>query len=191
MTLSEFPPPPLDAVRILRREHEVLRRMFLTFTRVRHDSGERRREGDIVGRICLGLSLHERAEQEVVMPALLGSFVQAEAKADPADDVAFAAPFAAVVADAGEGQEHPAQHLVFAPQDPDGIQGRGREFGQGHVGFPNGRDTIRCRRNGRCGLCASARCQRRIRGSAARRSSRCSPCGRWHSSCRRRLRGLP
>ncbi len=30
-----IPPPPLDAVRILRREHEVLRRMFLTFTRVR------------------------------------------------------------------------------------------------------------------------------------------------------------
>jgi len=71
MTLSEFPSPPLDAVRILRREHEVLRRMFLTFTRVRQDGSERGREGDIVGRICLGLSLHERAEHEVVIPALL------------------------------------------------------------------------------------------------------------------------
>lgn len=71
MTFSELPPPPLDAVRLLRREHEVLRRMFLTFTRVRHDTGERAREGDIVGQICLGLSLHERAEDEVVLPALL------------------------------------------------------------------------------------------------------------------------
>jgi len=71
MTRSEFPPPPLDAVRMLRREHEVLRRMFLTFTRVRHDAGEQGREGDIVGQICLGLCLHERAEDEVVLPALL------------------------------------------------------------------------------------------------------------------------
>lgn len=63
-------PPASHAVGLLLQEHEVLRRLILAFGRVRNDAAQSGREEGIVGRLCLGLTLHERTEDEVIGPAL-------------------------------------------------------------------------------------------------------------------------
>ena len=60
-----------DAIDMLRREHAILKQLFHTFAHLEHRPGGRDREAGLVGQICLGLSLHEQAEDEVFFPAVV------------------------------------------------------------------------------------------------------------------------
>ncbi len=60
----------VDALDLLTRDHESMKRLFKDFDRFARRGGDPERKADVVGRICFGLSIHVQIEEEVFYPAV-------------------------------------------------------------------------------------------------------------------------